>query len=189
MSQSLKCLLSLCDFTGNWSNPYKDSGYDVVKVDIKYGIDVRLMEYVDRPVHGILAAPPCTVFCKAATWNWENVSNDELSLHLSVVDACLRAVAIYRPVFWALENPVGRLRRWLGPPAFKFNPSDFGDPWTKKTLLWGNFVPPTPLFSKQANNSVYPYMGDITTKSSSSQKVKRAATPRGFAKAFFEANP
>jgi hypothetical protein len=55
-------ILSLCDRTGNWSRPYEEDGYDVIRVDLEDGQDVRLLELPNRPVHGILAAPPCTVF-------------------------------------------------------------------------------------------------------------------------------
>ena len=35
-------ILSLCDFTGEWSRPYREAGYDVRQVDIKHDDDVRL---------------------------------------------------------------------------------------------------------------------------------------------------
>ena len=41
--------------------------------------------------------------------------------------------------FWALENPFGLLRRFLGHPVMIFNPYDFGDGYQKKTCLWGFF--------------------------------------------------
>jgi hypothetical protein len=37
-------ILSLCDYTGEWSKPYRDNGYDVVQVDLAHGQDVRLLE-------------------------------------------------------------------------------------------------------------------------------------------------
>jgi hypothetical protein len=55
----LKTILSLCDYSGSWSKPYRDAGYKVIQVDIKHGQDVRLFEFPGQ-VHGILAAPPCT---------------------------------------------------------------------------------------------------------------------------------
>lgn len=58
-------ILSLCDYSGVWSKPYEDDAYDVVRVDLKHGGDVRLLEHPGRPIHGVLAAPPCTVFANA----------------------------------------------------------------------------------------------------------------------------
>ena len=104
----------------------------------------------------------------------------------------MRMVAIYKPVFWALENPVGRLRRYLGPPRLIFNPCDYGDEYTKKTCLWGEFNMPV-------KNPVEPVMYERGGKKGSwmwanlggkSERTKelRSITPLGFAKAFYEAN-
>src|SRR5208282_1856863 len=105
----------------------------------------------DFPIHGILAAPPCDHFAVSGARWWADKGEDAVLAGLAIVDACLRAVAIYRPEWWALENPVGRLNRWLGPPAWSFDPCDFGDPYTKRTNLWGHFTPPTPLFVAACN--------------------------------------
>lgn len=183
-----KMILSLCDYTGNWSRPYEEAGYAVVRVDLQHGQDVRLLRHVAAPVHGILAAPPCTHFARSGARLWAAKGEAAVLEGLAVVDACLRAVAIHAPTWWALENPIGRLKDYLGPPVFKCDPCDFGDPWTKRTWLWGRFAPPLPLFAPQARKAVAPVRGDVTT-SGSSCKNRRSATPAGFARAFFEANP
>jgi hypothetical protein len=179
-------ILSLCDFTGNWSRPYERAGYEVMRIDLQNGQDVRLIPFIEQPVHGILAAPPCTHFSRAGAQYWKTRGEEKLLEGLALVDACLRAVTIYRPTWWALENPIGRLKDYLGPPKWKFDPCMFGDPWTKRTWLWGNFTPPMPLFCRNAV-TVAPVLGDVTTKLRGTST--RSATPEGFAKAFFEANP
>lgn len=177
-------VLSLCDYTGSWSRPYEEAGYLVIRVDLKHGQDVRLMEMPQQRVHGILAAPPCTVFASSGA-RWERSSADMIE-GLSVVDACLRLVAICQPTWWALENPIGKLSRYIGKPAMYFNPSDYGDPYTKRTCLWGKFNPPVP-------NRVTPTEGSRMhlRYGGKSERTKelRSATPEGFARAFFEANP
>jgi len=135
---------------------------------------------------GILCAPPCTHLSRAGAQYWDGKGESALLEAMSVVDACLRAVVVYRPSWWALENPVGRLSRFLGPPAMRFHPYEFGDPWTKRTWLWGRFCPPVPLVSCAAR-VVKPVLGDITTKGTNC-KNRRSQTPPGFARAFFEAN-
>lgn len=182
----MRTILSLCDYTGNWSRPWADNGYDVVQVDVQHGMDVVLMPYLDRDVYGILAAPPCTHFARSGAQYWEAKGEPALREGLAIVDACLRCVAIYKPQFWALENPIGRLKDFIGEPVFRFDPCDFGDPWTKRTWLWGDFVPPMPLWSPHAER-VEPILGDVTTKGSNS-KNRRSATPMGFSWAFYEAN-
>lgn len=182
-----KVILDLCGGTGSWSKPYREAGYDV-EIITPPGPDVRdLLFRLDRPVHGILAAPPCTVFAASGA-RWKR-TEAQMREALSVVDACLRAVVIYRPVWWALENPVGKLRRYLGPPTLIFNPCDFGDAWTKKTLLWGNFKIPE-------RNPVEPVrvcsQGSWVQRlggKSDRTKMLRSMTPPGFAEAFMKANP
>ena len=182
-------VLSLCDFTGEWSRPYLEAGYAVRRVDLKHGDDVRLLEY-QGPVRGVLAAPPCTAFAGSGAQYWSAKDAGGATLEaLALVDACLRIVAVHRPLWWALENPVGRLRRWLGPPALSFNPCDYGDPYTKRTLLWGHFNAP-------ARSPVEPervcsqgsWLMRLGGKSERTKEL-RSATPAGFARAFFEANP
>lgn len=188
-----RTILSLCDYTGNWSQPYADAGYNVVRVDLKHGMDVRLLPYQGK-VHGVLAAPPCTAFAGSGAQWWAAKDQDGRTLDgLALVDACLRIITVCNPKWWALENPVGRLRRWLGPPAYVFNPCDHGDAYTKRTCLWGRFNPP-------ARHPVEPVMIERGGKRGSWQwanlggksertKELRSATPCGFAKDFYEANP
>lgn len=179
-------ILSLCDHSGNWSRPYEQAGYEVRRVDLKDGEDVRLIRRIDGQVRGILAAPPCSHFARSGAPHWEAKGTLAILEGLALVDACLRAVAIYRPEWWALENPVGRLKDYLGDPAWRFDPCDFGDPWTKRTWLWGHFTPPVPLVCASARR-VEPRELDRTTKRLG--KSARSVTPEGFARAFFEANP
>ena len=186
-------ILSLCDHTGNWARPYADAGYDVRLVDIKQGQDVRLLKLPNVPVHGILAAPPCTVFASSGA-RWPR-TDDEMRNGLSVVDACLRVVLMCQPKWWALENPVGKLRQYLGPPVFRFDPCDFGamaeeDAYTKRTCLWGSFVIPSSLVLGR-NTGVEPTQGSKMhlMAPSPERQALRSATPMGFAKAFFQANP
>jgi len=177
-------VLSLCDYTGNWSHPYEAAGYDVIRVDIKRGQDVRLFEALPFPVRGILAAPPCTEFAASGARWWEGKGEEALIAALALVDACLRIVTVHRPQWWCLENPIGRLGRWLGPPRMKFDPCDYGDPYTKRTCLWGDFTMP----AKQRVEAVEGSKMHRLPPSRDRQAL-RSETPMGFARAFFEANP
>jgi hypothetical protein len=185
-----KTVLSLCDYSGAWSQPYADAGYDVLRVDIQRGQDVRLLPFPGR-VHGILAAPPCTKFCRPGARLWEQWGDAGLCEGLAIVDACLRFVAVCKPRWWALENPPGRLDKYLGPPKLSFHPHHFGDPWTKHTYLWGDFTLPamSPVEPEQYPEHLPAGRRDRTSRMSSSWRNKRAETPVGFARAFFAANP
>jgi hypothetical protein len=195
-----RTVLSLCDRTGSWSRPYAEAGYRVVTVDMQPAAEahpnrehwqrsVRLLERPSFRVHGILAAPPCTMFANSGA-RWER-TEEEMNEAVAVVDACLRLVAVCAPDWWALENPNGKLVRWLGPPAYRFHPSDFvgwpegaADRYTKQTCLWGQFSPP----EKRPGN---PTDGSKLWRlpPSPERANLRSVTPAGFARAFFEANP
>lgn len=190
-----KIILDLCAGTGAWSKPYKDAGYDVRVVTLPEQ-DVRL--YIPpKDVHGILAAPPCTHFSGSGARWWARKGPGALLEALTVVDACLRIIFVCQPVFWALENPVGRLVHHLGKPVLYFQPWEYGDPYTKKTCLWGQFTMParTPCeptvdFNKGHNKPQRRFPSKMHLLSPSSDRgILRSITPPGFAKAFFEANP
>tara|TARA_R100000008_G_C3563785_1_gene157861 strand:+ start:980 stop:1219 length:240 start_codon:yes stop_codon:yes gene_type:complete len=75
----------------------------------------------------------------------------------------------------------------LGNPKFEFSPWQFGGidgtRHTKQTYLWGDFELPRRKLHPQGKGE------GITSKLSSNQKRLRAVTPKGFAEAFFRANP
>lgn len=179
-----RVILDLCGGTGSWSEPYREAGYDVRIIDPHAsGGDVRLHE-LNGDVHGILAAPPCThLSASGARW-WQRKGNSALLEALSIVDACIRIVAISKPQWWALENPVGKLHRYLGAPRMHFDPCDYGDPYTKRTSLWGDFNTPTTCPVEPTERSKMHLMPP-----SAERGRLRSITPPGFARAFFEANP
>lgn len=148
-----KTIISLCDYSGNWPYFYKKYGYEVIQIDLKLGQDIRFIEHKDLPrnTYGILAAPPCTHLAGSGARWWKNKGQGALAESLALVDACLRIITITQPKFWALENPIGRLSRYLGKPKLIFQPWWYGDAYTKATCLWGNFiVPEQGLFSSWA---------------------------------------
>lgn len=165
-----RVILDLCGGTGAWSEPYKKAGYDVRVVTLP-ALDVRTF-HAPSGVWGVLAAPPCTEFSLAKNGGVRDVVSG-----LAAVAACLRIVAEARPRFWALENPTGMLGHLLGEPRDVFQPCDFGDAWTKRTALWGNFALPARTYVKPRSR--------MPGKNARS----RAVTPAGFARAFFAANP
>jgi hypothetical protein len=179
-----RLVLDLCAGSGSWSEPYRAAGYRVVRVSLPE-VDVRTFQ-APRRVWGILAAPPCNEFSMAKRDERDFVRGMEC------VNACLRIVLQARPRWWALENPVGYLARYLGPANDCFEPCDFGDPWTKRTALWGDFVLPTrgPFVEPRGGGPLCTVCDPERRKTTwCSNSDHRAVTPPGFAKAFFLANP
>jgi hypothetical protein len=191
-----KLILDCYGGTGAWSKPYKKAGYTVIVIDINQGkeFDIRLLTHRKcwKTVYGILFAPPCTDLAGSGARWWKQKGEQALLDALSMVDACFRLVWLYKPTFWALENPVGRLSSYLGNPQLVFQPCDYAgylenpisDLYTKRTCLWGNFNIPSKKPMKPILGSKMHKLGPSKNRSQ-----LRSITPSGFAQAFFESNP
>ena len=160
---------------------------------------------------GVIAQPPCTCFTSSGARWWEErhdahdramvdkMFGPEASRYfskpkeytkalVSFVDLVIgEAQAMGNLVFWAMENPVGRIATEMGLPApvMRFNPNVYGNPYTKKTQLWGKFNPDLP------TANVEPTQGSLMHKlwsNAEQQEGARSITPEGFAYAFFMAN-
>ena len=193
-----KIILDLCGGTGAWSKPYADAGYDVRNITLPE-YDVRLYQPPDN-VYGILAAPPCTMFAISGA-RWKR-TDEQMIDALSMVDACIRIIFITKPLFWALENPVGKLIYYIGKWRYNFQPYEYGDPWTKRTCVWGLHnipvkcpVEPVGQWTGRADRKgivdhpEYLPPDWIHKLPPSPDRAKlRSVTPPGFAQAFFKAN-
>ena len=188
-----KTILSLFDASGEWAKPWYEAGYDVHTFDIQTGEDISnfnaeyLLEngYGDLNIWGILAAPPCTDFASSGAQFWaKKDAKGQTEISNELVMQVIRTVNFLQPKIWALENPVGRIAKLnnLPPAHLTFDPNYYGDPYTKKTLLWGNFENNLPLAP------VEPTEGSKIQKISGKNKYARSLTPEGFAYAFFMAN-
>lgn len=200
----MKVILDLCGGSGSWGYFYSENGYKVINVTLPE-FDVR--NYTPPPnVYGILAAPPCTEFSIVRN---HNIKND-LDSALSIVHSCLEIIRIAKPKFWALENPIGYLSKYIGKPQYSFQPWWFGDPWTKHTHIWGDFNIPKRMYTNwedvQKINGLYVRPGrkkpsmacqhlshkniinQLTIFNCDNDASFRAITPPGFAKAFFDIN-
>lgn len=190
MNNADKIILDLCGGTGGWSRPYADAGYNVRVMTLPDN-DVRMLEPIAN-AYGILAAPPCTEFSFAK--HFHGKGNYQHDFRMEVVSACCRlVVASQRLAFWAMENPNGYLKRWMGEPIYSFEPWEFGDNYRKQTSLWGDFNRPRKTvidrpvdlvkFSMLKSKEIHPEFYGVLTR-----QERRAITPKGFAQAFFEAN-
>lgn len=179
---SERIILDLCGGSGSWSAPYREKGYRVELVTLP-DQDVRLYAPPSH-VWGILAAPPCDQFSLARQGHGDRAPPADFVRGMETVSACLRIVFQARLAgtlqWWALENPVGHLSKWLGTPRDVWQPHDFGHPYTKRTAIWGEFEIPKrgPFVAPQGGFHSLGWRPEET-----------AVTPAGFAQAFAEANP
>lgn len=196
----VRIILDLCGGTGAWSQPYKDAAYDVRVITLPE-YDVRTYKPPES-VYGVLAAPPCTEFSMARN-RYPDIPRNYVR-GMELVSACMRIILQCNPVFWALENPIGHLSKFLGKQDYRFEPWWFDEPWSKRTALWGKFNKPSRKYMKYQDNPKALTIHDVKAKrrftarkdgipsiadiTSGGEKEKRAMTPIGFAQAFFEAN-
>lgn len=187
-------IISLFDYSGVWSDPYLQAGYDVIRVDIQHGSDVYDPFLDDLTgIHGVLAAPPCTEFARSgARWFAEKDADGRTDTAIALVRRTLCLVDLWQPRWWALENPPGRIHNLvpeLGRPAFKFHPWMFGGNRRKWTYLWGDFNPPAIVTDVEPPDASYDWIWKKVGGRSARTKNIRSKTDERFARAFFEANP
>src|SRR3990167_1930677 len=176
-----KLILHLCADIGSDSQPYRDAGYEVICVGEKQ--DVR--RFIPPPaVYGIIANPPCTHLSGSGARWWATKGESALLEAMSIVDACIRVVYVCKPKFWVLENPVGRLNRFLGKPVSTYQPYEYGDTYSKRTCLWGEFTMPKKTPVKPTEKDKIWNMPPSPERSN-----MRSICSKKFAQAFFEANP
>jgi hypothetical protein len=166
-------------------------------------------DYPGAKIIGILSAPPCTSFSVSGAWAWNTHDTDNSTKVIDLygyqaarmtdkpVEAASMLVQIIpviietardkgHPVdFYVLENPVGRIAEIADLPkaTMTFQPNVYGDPYTKKTMLWGEFNTNLPQAYTEATEG-----SKITEKYGSKDRAKRSITPEGFAYSFFMAN-
>ena len=209
MSEEKKTILHLCADIGSDSRFYDlDDNYEVIKIGVEIGIE----NYTPpKNVYGIIANPVCTEFSNIQGRK-DYEKNYEKGMFL--VNHCIRIIEQCNPIFWVIENPAkGSLHKFLGKPVLKYQPWEYGSPWTKETALWGVFNIPEKKYTNwedvPKNDKLY--IRPTRTKPSlailhkSSKELIpemewakhlinddmsiRSWCSQKFAKAFYEANP
>jgi len=150
-------LVSMFDYSGSWSQPYRDKGWGTLQWDIKFPDRLPypivsnfqdIHEFDDGPMedlydafdegfpNGVIAAPPCTDFAgSGARWWKEKDEDGRTQKSIEMMQTVFELIDIFKPDFYAIENPVGRLKQifpnfddslqinW-GKPQY-FNPCDY----------------------------------------------------------------
>jgi hypothetical protein len=197
-----KIVLSLFDKTGEWSKPWEEAGYQVYRFDIQtdpeFGdvtkfsrqfFDDMYGSFDGNDIYAILAACPCTDFASSGARHFAAKDADGRTIEsVQLVRHTLATIEHFKPSIWAIENPVGRIEKLTGLPPWRlsFNPNHLGDPYTKKTLLWGRFNADLPLAPVEPTEGSKMHM--MYGGKSAETKNARSVTPEGFAYSFFMAN-
>ena len=162
-SEQLK-ILDLFSGRGGWSTAMRDRGHHVVTIDIDeemnpdYCMDINdlTIELIGTDWDIVLASPPCEAFSIAScSTHW---SKDEPRVpktqfaddSLQLVQHTYDLIQKINPVYWAMENPRGMLRKvWKEPGRDLPGLTTYFASWLggnfetrrpqKPTDLWGEF--------------------------------------------------
>jgi len=194
----------LFDYTGNWSAPYRAAGWEVVQIDKELGVDILdwdYRQYQPNYFTGILAAVPCTAYAVCGAVWWAKKDADGTTEYYNRLTRKTMEIIEYFHAglqFWVIENPVGRIAKCVPELAkyrlYAFDPCDFGDAYTKKTILYGEFAPwmvrkpVKPIDSGKEHSIDAFYLHGKSGVDWRKRASLRSATPHGFSKAFFDAN-
>jgi hypothetical protein len=154
-------VLDLFAGLGGWSEPARELGLDVVRVDNDPRFDVELTADLfkltaadvleatgDRRPFLVLASPPCesfSVLTIGRNWNLDNTpKTSSAAIALELVYATRRLIEDLAPAFYVIENPVAKLRAL---PVLRdverrsVTYCRLGESFKKPTDLWGGFPP------------------------------------------------
>lgn len=197
----------LFDHSGVMADPWQAAGVTCWCVDIQHapgvGIDGNLRRVgadLREPwvfpgdvtdVVFVAAFPPCThLAVSGARWfrgKGLRALSESVAMFATAAEFCESTPAPYM-----IENPVSTISTYWRKPDYQFDPCQFtlfdpADNYTKKTCLWvgnGFTMPP------RAVDHSLPAPDDRIHKAppSAERGNLRSVTPRGFARAVFEAN-
>jgi hypothetical protein len=202
-------VISLCDRTGNMVEDWAAAGYECWCVDLQHSIRrervAGRIHYVwgdcrswlpprGRIIAAMFAFLPCTHLTVSGARDFKSKAGWMLADALQLFDSC-RMACEYSRALYAIENPLGRLNTHRCRPDYTFDPCDYAgylpieqqqqEAYTKQTCLWtgGGFVMPP-------SRPVIPTLGSLmhSLPPSDDRADLRSVTPRGFARAVFEAN-
>lgn len=191
----------LCSKTPIAAEDWAAAGVECYCVDVQHSIrkpaQVGKINFVwgdarswrppeDLDILFVAAFPPCTHTAVSGARDFGTKGGNMLRDALETFEAC-RMVAAWSGAPYYVEQPVGVLSSLphIGKPDYYFDPCDYGDPYTKKTCLWtGNG------FRMPEKRRVEPIEGSKMHLMAPGEDRAdlRSQTPRGFARAVFQAN-
>lgn len=194
----------LFNLTDAMPQPWAEAGYLCYCIDMQHprgakrvgnyvhvGADIHRWIAPRGDVAFACAFPPCTDLAVSGARWFKNKGLYALADSIALF-ARARDILEESGSPWMIENPVSTISTYWRKPDYAFNPCDYGgyaggegDAYTKKTCLWtgGGFVMPDPRRIDPTHGSKMHLLPPNAERAN-----LRSATPRGFARAVFEAN-
>mgnify|MGYP000598546153 CR=1 FL=1 len=208
-------IISLCDYTGIFTQPWRAAGIAALHVDPQRESNGTILEMMpairefikNHNIALVAGFPPCTdvAVSGAAHFESKKTKDPHFQAKAALVAEQCRMIGEMIGAPWFFENPVSVFSSIFGKPDFVFNPYDFGgylpaddkhpqwpdyiaprDSYPKKTCLWVGCGFELP--EKKLVNCPKGYSDQHKKLGGKSLKTKniRSATPRGFSLAVYQ---
>ena len=208
-------IISLCDYTGIFTKPWVDAGYNAIHIDPQRennGTVIEMMPVIraaimSGKVRFVSGFPPCTDVAVSGAAHFESKGKKDKHFQAKaalIAEQC-RMIGELSGAPWFFENPVSVFSSIFGKPQYKFDPFQFGGylPENDTHPEWPEFISPRDAYPKKTclwsgNGFELPEKKEVYVKPGYSDQHKklggkslktkniRSATPRGFAQAVFE---
>lgn len=204
-------VLSLCDRSGRMAEPWAEAGCECYCIDLQHEgkSSQGNIHFIGANIHDCVskwlplckpiiafAFPPCTHTAVSGAKYFQSKGPQGAAEAFSLIARCQGILEwLGCPYLW--EQPVATTSTYCGKPNHTFNPSDFAgylpDPqaeaYTKKTCIWSKGITwPEPMAVEAIKVCEQGSWVQKLGGASARTKNLRSQTPRGFARAIFEAN-
>ena len=143
-------VLIACEYSGIVRDAFIEAGHNAISCDLlpteRPGPHIQgdVRELLRDPWDLVIAHPPCSYLTNYNAgfkkWNqipdfWDRVK-DAVVFFNACLDANAPAVCVENPM------PLPYVRHLIGEPFDRVEPYEFGEPYRKRTWLWGHGLPP-----------------------------------------------
>lgn len=210
-----KTVVSLCDYTGIFTEPWREAGYKAIHIDPQRPNNGTILEMGGvlaqalREEEVVLVAgfPPCTDVAVSGAAHFERKRREDPHFQAKaalVAEQC-RMVGVLADCPWFFENPVSVFASIFGPPNERFHPYEYGGylPEDDEHPEWPEFFEPRDAYRKRTclwtgGGFVMPERKPVDVLEGHGAHYRnlggnrartrniRSSTPRGFARAVFE---
>jgi hypothetical protein len=194
-------MLSFFDFSTAMAKPWAEAGYLCFCIDVQHPpgensdpaneniirVGAHIEDWLPPGGQEIVFAsffPPCTDLAVSGARWFRDKGVGKLYRSIGLFHRSQQLAELFNCPY-LIENPVSTISSYWRKPDYAFHPSDYGDPYLKKTCIWagGGFImqPKKPV--KPTEGMKLYWLGPSEDRAN-----LRSVTPQGFARAVFDAN-
>ena len=156
-----KAIISLCDYTGIFTKPWRDAGYSVLHVDPQRPNNGTILQMAknigdfmrSHDIVFVAGFPPCTDVAVSGAAHFEiKRQNDKFfQAKAALIAEQCRTIGEVSGAPWFFENPVSVFSSIFGEPNFSFHPWEFGGylPNNDKHPDWPEYIKPRDAYPKK----------------------------------------